>query len=41
VPVAAGTFVVIPRGTPYGFTKRGRAPAMYLLATLSGPPCAQ
>ncbi len=41
VQVAAGTFAVVPRGTEYGVTKRGRAPAMYLLATLSGPPCAQ
>lgn len=40
IQVAAGTFAVVPRGTTYGFTKRGRAPAMYVLATLSGPPCA-
>ena len=41
IQVAAGTLAVVPRGTTYGFTKKGRAPAMYMLATLSGPPCAQ
>lgn len=41
VPLASSTFAVIPRGTTYGLTKRGRAPALYLLATLSGPPCAR
>lgn len=41
IQVAAGTFAVVPRGTSYGFSKRGRAPAVYVLATLSGPPCAQ
>ena len=41
IQVAAGTFAVVPRGTTYGFTKKGRAPAMYMLATLTGPPCAQ
>jgi mannose-6-phosphate isomerase-like protein (cupin superfamily) len=40
IPVAAGTLAVIPRGTTYGLTRRGRAPAIYILATLSGPPCA-
>lgn len=41
VSVAAGTFFMIPRNTTYSLSKRGRAPAMYILATLSGPPCAQ
>ncbi len=41
IQVAAGTFFLIPRGTTYGLAKRGRAAAMYMIATLSGPPCAQ
>ena len=41
IAAEAGTLFVIPRGQTYGIVKRGRAPAMYLLATLSGPPCAQ
>ena len=41
VQVEAGTYFLIPRGTTYGLAKRGRAAALYLLATLSGPPCAQ
>jgi hypothetical protein len=40
VSVAAGSFAVVPRGTPYGFTRRGRNP-LIVLATLSGPPCAK
>ncbi|HUU35408.1 MAG TPA: carboxypeptidase regulatory-like domain-containing protein [Vicinamibacterales bacterium] len=40
IPVAAGSFAVVPRGTEYGFTRRGRNP-LIMLATLSGPPCAQ
>jgi hypothetical protein len=40
VTVAAGSFAVVPRGTEYGFTRRGRNP-LILLATLSGPPCAK
>lgn len=40
VPVAAGSFAVVPRATEYGFTRRGRNP-LILLATLSGPPCAR
>lgn len=40
VQVAAGSFAVIPRNTEYGFTRRGRNP-LIVLATLSGPPCAQ
>lgn len=41
VQVAAGTYFLIPRGTTYSLAKRGRAAALYMLATLSGPPCAQ
>jgi mannose-6-phosphate isomerase-like protein (cupin superfamily) len=41
VQVEAGTYFLIPRGTTYSLSKRGRAAALYLLATLSGPPCAQ
>ncbi len=41
VPVSAGTFYLIPRGTTYSLSKRGRAAAVYIIATLSGPPCAQ
>jgi hypothetical protein len=40
VQVAAGSFAVVPRGTDYGFTRRGRNP-LIILATLSGPPCAK
>ena len=40
VTVAAGSFAAVPRGTSYGFTRRGRNP-LIMLATLSGPPCAQ
>jgi hypothetical protein len=39
VSVAAGSFSVVPRGTQYGFTRRGRNP-LIVLATLTGPPCA-
>jgi mannose-6-phosphate isomerase-like protein (cupin superfamily) len=41
VSVAAGTYLLIPRGTTYAISKRGRSAAVYILATLSGPPCAQ
>ncbi len=40
VPIAAGSFAVIPRNSEYGLTRRGRNP-LIMLATLSGPPCAQ
>lgn len=40
IPIAAGSFAVIPRATAYGLTRRGRNP-LIMLATLSGPPCAQ
>lgn len=39
VALAAGTFAVVPRGTTYGFTRRGRNP-LIVLAVLSGAPCA-
>ena len=37
--IAAGSFSVVPRGTTYGFTRRGRNP-LIVLAVLSGAPCA-
>ena len=37
--VAAGSFAVVPRGAPYGFTHRGRNP-LIVLAILAGAPCA-
>jgi mannose-6-phosphate isomerase-like protein (cupin superfamily) len=40
VAVVAGSFAVVPRGTTYGLSRRGRNPII-ALATLSGPPCAQ
>jgi len=39
VPVTAGSFAVVPRGTTYGFTRRGRNP-LIVLAVLAGAPCA-
>lgn len=39
ITVSAGGFAVVPRGTTYGFTRRGRNP-MIVLTFLSGPPCA-
>jgi mannose-6-phosphate isomerase-like protein (cupin superfamily) len=41
ITLGAGTLAVIPHGTSYSLTRRGRAPAIYILATLSGPPCTQ
>lgn len=38
IAVAAGSFAVVPRGTDYGFVRKGRNP-LIMLATLSGPPC--
>lgn len=38
VAVAAGSLAVVPRGTPYDLTRRGRTP-LFLLATRVGPPC--
>jgi len=39
VTVTAGSFAVVPRGTTYGFTRRGRNP-LIVLAMLAGAPCA-
>lgn len=39
VTVSAGSFSVVPRGTTYGFIKRGRNP-LIVLAVLAGAPCA-
>ena len=39
VSVTNGYFAVVPRGTSYGFTRRGRNP-LIVLAVLSGAPCA-
>jgi hypothetical protein len=38
VPVSAGTFTQVPRGTPYSVTRRGRNP-LIILATVVGEPC--
>lgn len=37
--VTAGSFAVVPRGTTYGFARRGRNP-LIVLAILAGAPCA-
>ena len=37
--VTNGSFAVVPRGTSYSFTRRGRNP-LIVLAVLSGAPCA-
>ncbi len=39
VGLGAGSFAVVPRGTTYGFTRRGRNP-LIVLAFLAGAPCA-
>ena len=39
VNVTNGSFAVVPRGTGYGFTRRGRNP-LIVLAVLAGAPCA-
>lgn len=39
-PIAAGSFAVIPRGTAFAITRRGRNPIV-LLSILSGEPCQQ
>jgi mannose-6-phosphate isomerase-like protein (cupin superfamily) len=38
VPLQAGTFAVVPRGTSYALSRRGRNP-LIVLATLAGEPC--
>jgi mannose-6-phosphate isomerase-like protein (cupin superfamily) len=39
VSLSAGSFAVVPRGTTYGFSRRGRNP-LIVLAFLAGAPCA-
>lgn len=39
IPLTPGSFAVVPRGTTYGFIRRGRNP-LIVLAVLSGAPCA-
>ncbi|HEX6214864.1 MAG TPA: carboxypeptidase regulatory-like domain-containing protein [Vicinamibacterales bacterium] len=39
VSVTNGSFAVVPHGTTYGFTRRGRNP-LIVLAVLAGAPCA-
>jgi hypothetical protein len=39
IALTPGSFAVIPRGTAYGFTRRGRNP-LIVLGVLSGVPCA-
>ena len=36
--LTAGTFAVVPRGTPHSVTRRGNTP-MIVLSILTGPPC--
>ncbi len=38
VNLTAGTFAVVPRGTPHSITRRGSRPII-LLSILTGPPC--
>ena len=38
IPLQAGSFVSVPRGTGYALTRRGRNP-LIVLATLAGEPC--
>lgn len=38
IPLAAGTFAVVPRGTTYTLARAGRNP-LILLAIVSGAPC--
>jgi mannose-6-phosphate isomerase-like protein (cupin superfamily) len=38
VNLAAGSFAVVPRGTGYGFSRRGRNP-LIVLGFLAGAPC--
>lgn len=37
--LVAGSFAVVPRGTSYALTRRGRSP-LFVLAVLAGAPCA-
>jgi hypothetical protein len=36
--VEAGTFAIVPRGTPHSLTRRGSRPLIFV-STLAGPPC--
>jgi mannose-6-phosphate isomerase-like protein (cupin superfamily) len=38
LPLSAGRFVSVPRGTSYSLTRRGRNP-LIVLASLGGDPC--
>jgi mannose-6-phosphate isomerase-like protein (cupin superfamily) len=38
LPVGAGSFTQVPRGTTYSITRKGRNPII-ILATLVGEPC--
>jgi quercetin dioxygenase-like cupin family protein len=39
-PLAASSFVSIPRGTPHSITRKGSRPLMYV-STLAGVPCTE
>ena len=39
MPLQAGSFAQVPRGTEYSLTRRGRNPVLIVLATLVGEPC--
>jgi quercetin dioxygenase-like cupin family protein len=36
--IEAGTFLVVPRGTPHSLRRSGSRPLIFV-STLSGPPC--
>ena len=36
--VAAGSFAIVPKGTPHSLTRRGSRPLIFV-STLAGPPC--
>ena len=38
MPLTAGTFLVVPRGTSHSIARRGSRPII-LLSIVSGPPC--
>jgi hypothetical protein len=38
--LAAGTFIVVPKGTAHSLTRKGSRPLIFV-STLSGPPCQQ
>jgi mannose-6-phosphate isomerase-like protein (cupin superfamily) len=39
IPLSAGRFISVPRGSTYALTRRGRNP-LIVLASLAGEPCA-